>query len=103
MLRDAGINIPTVEDYDDHAMHLRALDLWRLSDGFDAIHPLVKQAAREHAAEHKKALQQQLISMGGQTPPEMQAPGGGSPPAEKGNPSPPKESGGPNVPIAGAM
>jgi hypothetical protein len=103
MLRDAGINVPRVEDYDDHAMHLRALDLWRLSDGFDAIHPLVKQAAREHAQEHKKALQQQLVSMGGQTPPEMQAPGGGSPPAEKGNPSPPKESGGPNVPIAGAM
>jgi hypothetical protein len=103
MLRDAGVNIPRVEDYDDHAMHLRALDLWRLSDGFDAIHPLVKQAAREHAQEHKKALQQQLVSMGGQTPPEMQAPGGGSPPAEKGNPSPPKESGGPNVPIAGAM
>jgi len=102
MLRDAGINIPVVEDYDDHAMHLRALDLWRLSDGFDAIHPLVKQAAREHAAEHKEAMQQQLISLGGQTPPDMEQ-GRGSAPAEKGTPSPPKETNGGTTPIAGTM
>lgn len=102
MLRDAGINIPVVEDYDDHAMHLRALDLWRLSDGFDAIHPLVKQAAREHAAEHKEAMQQQLISLGGQTPPDMEQ-GKGSAPAEKGTPSPPKETKGGTTPIAGTM
>jgi len=104
MLRDAGVNIPTVEDYDDHAMHLRALDLWRLSDGYDAIHPLVKQAAREHATEHKKMLEQQLVSMGSQTPPDQGPQGGGSPPAPKGQPSPPKENkGGPPATIAGTM
>ena len=104
MLRDAGINIPTVEDYDDHAMHLRALDLWRLSDGYDAVHPLVKQAAREHAAEHKQMLQQQLVSMGSQTPPDQGPSGSGSPPAPKGQPSPPKDNkGGPPPNIAGTM
>lgn len=105
MLRDAGIKIPTVEDYDDHAMHLRALDLWRLSDGFDAVHPLVKQAAREHAAEHKKMLERQLVAMGEQTPPDLGPPGGGgSPPAPKGQPSPPKDNkGGATTTIAGTM
>jgi len=95
MLRDAGINIPMVEDYDDHAAHLRTLDLWRLSDGYDAVHPLVKQAAREHAEEHKRMLGQQLVSMGQQTPPNL--PKGPSEAAPKGQPSPPKERG------AGAM
>lgn len=95
MLRDAGIPVPEVEDYDDHAGHLRALDLWRLSDGYDAVHPLVKQAAREHAADHKKMLSGQLVSMGRQTPPDMQQ--GPSAPAPKGQPSPPKESGMPNA------
>lgn len=94
LLKDAGVSVPTVEDYDDHARHLRALDEWRLSDGFDAVHPLVKQAAREHGEQHKKALGGQLASMGAQTPPAMGNPGGGSAPAPKGQPSPPKQGAG---------
>lgn len=99
-LKDAGIAVPAVEDFDDHAAHLRALDLWRLSDGYDAVHPLVKQAAREHAAEHKRMLAGTLTAMGSQTPPEMTA-GQGSAPAPKGQPSPPKGKGTPT--IAGTM
>lgn len=100
-LKDAGIGVPTVEDFDDHAAHLRALDLWRLSDGYDAVHPLVKQAAREHAAEHKRMLAGTLTSMGAQTPPEMTQ-GQGSAPAPKGQPSPPRERGSVGQ-IAGTM
>lgn len=103
MLRDAGVNVPTVEDYDDHAAHLRALDLWRLSDGYDAVHPLVKQAAREHAEQHKKMLSGQLVNMGMQTPPGQEQ--GPSAPAPKGQPSPPKDKGMANnaSTIAGTM
>jgi hypothetical protein len=92
LLRTAGVNVPTVEDYDDHAAHLRMLDDWRLSDGFDAVHPMVRQAAREHADAHKKALTGQLTSMGAQQPP-ADAGGRGSAPAPKGQPSPPKQPG----------
>ena len=102
MLRDAGVQIPLVEDYDDHAQHLRTLDDWRLSDGYDAVHPLVKQAAREHADQHKKMLTQTLTSMGQQMPqPDQQ--NGGSAPAPKGQPSPPKESGKPGGPTTMAI
>lgn len=101
MLRDAGVDVPTVEDYDDHAAHLRALDLWRLSDGYDAVHPLVKQAAREHAEQHKKMLSGQLANMGMQTPPDQGQ--GPSQPAPKGQPSPPKDKGMPNVSTMGTM
>ena len=100
-LKDAGVQVPVVEDFDDHAAHLRALDLWRLSDGYDAVHPLVKQAAREHAAEHKRMLAGTLTSMGAQTPPQMTQ-GQGSAPAPKGQPSPPKEKGMSST-IAGTM
>jgi len=106
LLRTAGINVPTVEDYDDHTAHLRMLDDWRLSDGFDAVHPMVRQAAREHAEDHKKALAGQLTSMGSQQPPAG-AGGAGSKAAPKGQPSPPKQPGqapGANapMPVAGA-
>ena len=102
MLRDAGLEVPVVEDFDDHAAHLKALDLWRLSDGYDAVHPLVKQAAREHAEQHKRMLSGQLANMGMQTPPETAQ--GPSQPAPKGQPSPPKEKGMPNAStIAGTM
>jgi len=102
MMRDADVNVPTVEDYDDHPAHLRALDQWRLSDGYNSVHPLVKQAAREHAADHKKMLASQLESMGMQTPPEQG--GGASQPAPKGQASPPKDKGGANTPMtAGTM
>lgn len=106
MLRDAGVQIPMVEDYDDHAQHLRTLDDWRLSDGFDAVHPMVKQAAREHAEQHKKMLTQTLTSIGQQMPQPDQQNAGGSQPAPKGQPSPPKNQGGAGgqttMPIAGA-
>jgi len=93
MLRDAGVQIPMVEDYDDHAQHIRMLDDWRLSDGFDAVHPLVKQAAREHADQHKQQMTQSLMGIGSQQP--MPEPGQqqGSAPAPKGQPSPPKQAG----------
>lgn len=99
MLRDAGVRIPLVEDYDDHAQHLRTLDDWRLSDGFDAVHPMVKQAAREHADQHKKALTGQMVGIGKQMPPPG-AGAGGSQPAPKGQPSPPKQPG--QAPQSGA-
>jgi len=94
MLRDAGVNIPTVEDYDDHAAHMRMLDDWRLSDGYEAVHPLVRQAAREHAEQHKQSMAGQLTSMGQQQPPPGASSGQGSEPAPKGQPSPPKQPGG---------
>jgi hypothetical protein len=106
MLRDAGVQIPMVEDYDDHAQHMRTLDDWRLSDGFDAVHPLVKQAAREHAEQHKKSMTQTLMGIGAQQPMPQPGQQQGSQPAPKGQPSPPKQGGQPagqsTMPISGA-
>lgn len=107
MLRDAGVQIPMVEDYDDHAQHMRTLDDWRLSDGYDAVHPLVKQAAREHADQHKKQMTQTLMGIGAQQPMPQPGQQQGSQPAPKGQPSPPKQQGqGPagqsTMPISGA-
>ncbi len=106
MLRDAGVQIPMVEDYDEHAQHLRTLDDWRLSDGYDAVHPLVKQAAREHAEQHKKQMTQTLMGIGAQMPMPQPGQQEGSQPAPKGQPSPPKQQGQPagqsTMPISGA-
>jgi hypothetical protein len=102
LLRDAGVVIPSVEDFDDHAQHLRTLDDWRLADGFDAVHPLVRQAAREHAEQHKKMMTHTLMGIGQQMPPPDQQNPQGSQPAPKGQPSPPKQPGG-TAPAANTM
>jgi hypothetical protein len=59
---------------------------------------MVKQAAREHAEQHKKMLTQTLTSIGQQMPPPDQQNAGGSQPAPKGQPSPPKDSKAPGGP-----
>jgi hypothetical protein len=76
-LLPAGM-LPVVEEFDDAAQHLRTLDDWRVSDGFDAIHPLVKQAAHEHAQAHLAQMASKVSAMAAQTAP---GPGPGVPPA----------------------
>ena len=86
MLREAGIAVPTVEEYDNDAQHLLELDQWSVTDGFEKLPPTVAQVAREHRRDHREKMTQQLVAMGEQSMPE---------PGEKGQPSPPKPKGTP--------
>lgn len=86
MLRDAGIMVPTVEEYDNDPQHLLELDQWSITDGFEKLPPTVAQVAREHRRDHREKLSQQLVAMGDQSMPE---------PGQKGEPSPAKPKGTP--------
>lgn len=90
-LRQAGLDVPTVEWQDDPLVQLESLRRWALSDGFEKLPPMVHQLAREaHEALTGKAGQQ-LAAMSAQEPAAPQ----GSESAEKGTPSPPKQPGQP--------
>lgn len=89
MLRDAGVDVPLVEDFHNHAMELKALDDYRKSDGYPKIEDMAKQLLREHAEAHKAGLAQQVQAMAQQQPIGTQA---GSAPNPKGVASPPKSA-----------
>lgn len=90
-LRQAGLDVPTVDWQDDPLVQLEALRRWALSDGFEKLPPMVHQLAREAHEELTGKAGQQLASMQAQEPAAPQ----GSEKAEKGTPSPPKEPGQP--------
>lgn len=106
-LQQAGVDIPTVEDYDDPVQQMGVLDGWRASEEFERMPKLVHQAAREYAKRLMEKMASQMQSMGMQdpnapTPPGaegVEGPGQASPPAEKGTPSPPKEPAGGGGPL----
>lgn len=100
-LQQAGITVPVVEDQDDPVQQMQVLNLWRVSEEFERMPPLVHQVAREYGERLLQKLTSQLSAMGAQDPsapgPEGPPQGGpgGSPPAPKGTPSPPRETGQP--------
>lgn len=88
-LQEAGVELPLVEDFHNHALELKALDDFRKGDGYKNLHPMAKQLLREHADAHKAQMAQQLASMAQQQPMGQQQ---GSAPNPKGAPSPPKNA-----------
>ena len=89
VMRQAGVNLPLVEDFHNHAMELKALDDFRKSDGYDKIEEMGKQLLREHAEAHKSAMAAQVQAMAQQQPMGTQQ---GSAPNPRGAPSPAKSS-----------
>lgn len=85
-LRTAGIDVPAVEDFDNHAQHLLALDQWSVTEEYEGMPPIVKQVAREHRQEHLERMGAQLGAMAEQTPDQQSQ---GSEPRELGEPSQP--------------
>ena len=86
----AGIDIPIVEDFNNHALELKALDEFRKSDGYRRISEMGKQLLREHADAHKQGMAQQVSAMAQQQPVGSAQ---GSQPKEVGTPSPPTGGG----------
>lgn len=91
----AGFEVPMVEDFDNHALELKALDEFRKSDGYPKLHEMSKQLLREHADKHKQGMSQQVSAMASQMPVGQTQ---GSAPKEVGTPSPPKNQ--PAMPAA---
>jgi hypothetical protein len=96
LVGDIGVE---VQDFDNDTDHMRTHDLWRKSDGFDVIHPLVREYAQEHCEAHLSKMSKNLQAMGQQAAPLMPgpqgAPGGqGGGPTSAGPPPGPKPSGG---------
>ncbi|MEQ8914343.1 MAG: hypothetical protein RIE03_18780, partial [Pseudomonadales bacterium] len=100
-LQQAGVEVPSVEDYDDPMQQMSVLNLWRASEEFERMPPVVQQLAREYGQRLLERMTSQLSAMGAQDPsapvPGQPAPSGagGSPPAAKGQASQPKQ---PNQP-----
>lgn len=77
-LRNVGIEIPMPDYFDRDAEHILAMEAVLLSDGYEKLHPLVKQALREHHNAHLQRMQQQALDVANQTsgpPAEQPQPG----------------------------
>lgn len=102
MLSQANIPVPVVEVQDDPIQQLAILRLWMVSEGFERMHPMVHQCARELTDALTGKMTEQLQAMGQQDPnapspenPDGGGSQGGSQPAPKGQPSQPKQPGQP--------
>lgn len=89
MLQAAGVDVPMVEDFHNHAMELKALDDFRKSDGYRNLDEMAKQLLREHAEAHKQGMATQLQAMAAQQPMGQQQ---GSSAKPVGTPSPPRNT-----------
>lgn len=83
MLSDVGVEIPMPEYFDKDPEHIIAMEQVLLSDGYDDLHPIVKQALREHHNAHLQRIQLNAMSVGQQqmavTEQPGPPPGGGAP------------------------
>ena len=59
-LANVGVEIPRPDYFDRDEEHIHAMQETLLSDGYEALHPLVKQALREHHMAHLQRLTQRL-------------------------------------------
>lgn len=89
-MRQAGIDVPTVDWQDDPIVQLETLRRWALSDGYEKLPEMVLQLAREMQEDLAGKTARQLSAMTEQDPPTA-----GSDPAQKGEPSAPKQPGQP--------
>ena len=71
-LADVGVEIPMPEYFDKDPEHIIAMEQVLLSEGYDKLHPLVKQALREHHNAHLQRIQQNALSVAGQMAPTEQ-------------------------------
>jgi len=55
-LANVGLDVPQVEYFDKDEEHIHAMQELLLSDGYEALHPLVKQALREHHMAHLQRM-----------------------------------------------
>lgn len=94
-LHNAGFELPMVEDFYRPFAQMKALDEYRMGDGYRNLHPMSKQLLRERAEDYKRAMAQQTAAMAQQMPVGQQQ---GSQPRQPGIPSPPK-----NTPQPGGM
>ncbi|NBU11705.1 MAG: hypothetical protein EBS84_22360, partial [Proteobacteria bacterium] len=88
-LRNVGVEIPMPEYFDKDAEHIIAMESVLLSDGYDELHPLVKQALREHHNAHLERLHTNAMGIAGQM-----APSGAQAPPPPDSEPPPSDSGG---------
>lgn len=89
MLSDVGVKIPMPEYFDKDAEHIIAMESVLLSDGYDELHPIVKQALREHHNAHLERMHTNAMGIAGQM-----APSGEQAPPPPDNESQPPDSGG---------
>jgi hypothetical protein len=80
-LRDVGVEVPQPQYFDDDAKHILAMQQVQLSDGYDRLHPLVKQALLEHHTAHLERVHGQAMAVAGQS---SGPPGAEPPPAQAG-------------------
>ena len=59
-LANVGVDVPTPDYFDKDEEHIFAMQETLLSDGYEALHPLVKQALREHHMAHLQRIGQRL-------------------------------------------
>jgi hypothetical protein len=93
MLSDVGVTIPMPEYFDKDAEHILAMEYVLLSDGYDELHPIVKQALREHHTAHLTRLQANAMGMAGQTPGPAGPQAESGPQAQDSKPDPNAEGG----------
>jgi hypothetical protein len=80
LVRDLGLPVPEIEASDIAAMHLAEIKKLVDSNSWDGLHPLVKQAIREHRNEHLDSMARQIGAMASQSPAQIQGTPGAQPP-----------------------
>ncbi len=82
LVRDLGLPVPEIEASDIAAMHLAEIKKLVDSNSWDGLHPLVKQAIREHRNDHlgSMGIARQIGAMASQSPAQMQGTPGAQPP-----------------------
>lgn len=86
---EADFTFPDVDQYDDHQVHLDEHLAFYKSDEYERWPVMRKVAFQAHMAKHMEAIS--MMAQAQQMWQSMSSGGGGSPPAEKGEPSPPSE------------
>jgi hypothetical protein len=83
------IPVISVNDWDNHAVHIEVHNRFRKSQSFDLLPPEIKAEFQKHIAIHQNALQNQMMlqQMGAQMPvPEQGAPSDAQQPTDQGTP-----------------
>jgi hypothetical protein len=79
-MRDVGMQIPEVLETDSDPMHVAEIKAFTEEDGFDSLHPLVRQCIREHLHDHLAKSGRMAAAMAAQSPPMLQGKPGAQPP-----------------------
>lgn len=80
LMRDVGAPIPEVLETDRDHLHEAEIKALTEEDGFESLHPLVRQAVREHLQDHVAKASRMAAAMAAQSPPMLQGKPGAQPP-----------------------